>query len=193
MLAAASWGKFTPARKIDIIQELYRSNETSAVDLSKRIAEKYGIEVSKNAIIGFYGRNPALRDTHPLTGIGGNAGPYSGAKSEYARQVAQEARAARERLAAQRRAEKEERRRQDIERAEKHEQTKRIAERREEISEFAKTGSLNVDIFALTDSTCRWPTANDARAMTYCGRDDIKKGRHYCYYHDRLAYSPKSS
>jgi GcrA cell cycle regulator len=49
----------------------------------------------------------------------------------------------------------------------------------------AYQGPLNITIYALTSSTCRWPT-NDTKPVLYCGRAVYLKSS-YCRFHDNLS------
>lgn len=46
--------------------------------------------------------------------------------------------------------------------------------------------SLNIDIMALTSTTCKWPV-NDGNPYRFCGADKPAEGSPYCPYHARVA------
>ena len=46
-----SWGRYTPARKAAMIAEVYVENDSSALALATRLEKKFGVVVTRNALI----------------------------------------------------------------------------------------------------------------------------------------------
>lgn len=191
MEAAQDWGRYSPARKVEIIREVYEPDKSSAVQLAERISKKYKITVTKNAVIGLYGRRPELKASHPLTGSRNSSAKGSrSAVSPEARRIAMQARLLRE----QRRRDEKERKRLDAEARKRKREEKvdpliklAVAERRKALANFFAEESYAIPLVELTESVCHWPEGEGP--YVFCGRTDLNKGRTYCQFHARLAYA----
>jgi hypothetical protein len=173
------WGKLTPARKVELIRELYQPESTSATDLSNRILTKYGQRVPRNAVIGLYSRMPELRRDYPLTGINQNSVPSS-AKSEFFRKQEEQRKAAREAG---------ERQEPSMAPPLAPHIANLIAVRRTGMEEWAKKNAENVTLLELETGMCKFPT-NEGGPFRFCGCSTpiVKQVRAiYCNFHARIA------
>lgn len=193
------WTKCTPKAKAELIVKYYDPSGTSAAQLAKRLHKAHGIIVSRNAIIGTYGRMPELRVNYPLNGgrTKGSARPKADhqntAKSptlqaELERR-AREKQQARE-AAARIREEQRQARAQstDTKIVEHREFMERRSERMEEY--HRQHVNLHVTLMELEPGMCKWPIGS--KDFVFCGVDEGRSHiSPYCTFHSKLAYNPK--
>lgn len=173
------WRKLTPARKAELIRELYQPESTSATDLSNRILNRYGQRVPRNAVIGLYSRMPELRRDYPLTGINQNSIPTS-ARSEHLKKLADERREKAEKDAAAKRE-------KSMAPPPESHVASLIAARRKTMFEWAEANSLNVGLLDLREGMCKWPV-NDGGPFLFCGCDIHHSAKMpYCTFHARIS------
>lgn len=164
-----------------MIGEVYVEGDSSALTLAFRLHQKFGIIVTRNAIIGTYGRNPELKLKYPLTG--NRSGSNSGVTDEQYREKA-EAAVKRRDENRQRKAEKKLQMEKRKAEAAANPEVPAHVQRRHDIVEWEKANSLAIPLLELTEKTCKWPI-NDGGPYLFCGCYKEPQ-RAYCGFHARL-------
>ena len=177
-----SWGRYTPARKAAMIAEVYVENDSSALALATRLEKKFGVVVTRNAIIGTYGRQPELKLQYPLTGT--RSGSNAGITDEQYREKAKADAERREKEREERRIKREA---EALERQNKASEEPPVpphVQHRRSIVEWETENAKRVTLLELTDRMCKWPI-NDGGPYLFCGCDK-EPGKSYCGFHARL-------
>lgn len=194
-MASEDWGRFTPSRKVHALKEIYEVGNSSAIQMAERVSKKYNVSVTRNAIIGFYSRNPDLRKTHPLTGNSGDHSPSGRtASSEIAKRLAKEAKEKREAAKIEAAKKREDRSRKLKELREIKalpEARGDVVMRRQAMKEFFDSQAVGIELLGLVERQCRFPQGDGP--FVFCGRNDLSPGRPYCFHHTRLAYEAKAA
>lgn len=177
MAVAGQWGRFTPARKLDLISQVYQPGDSSALTIATRLHEKFGIVVTRNAIIGTYGRQPELREKYPFTGTK----PSPNARKSFAGEFAK---ARREEIARAKMTKAEERELRDkiehestVERAFRKSHEAKRAERRE----WEDANCKKVTLLQLESHQCKWPI-NNGGPFLFCAVG-VYDTHQYCDFH----------
>ena len=175
-----------------MIAEVYVENDSSALALATRLEKKFGVVVTRNAIIGTYGRQPELKLQYPLTGT--RSGSNAGITDEQYREKAKADAERREKAksdAERREKEREERRlkreAEALERQNKATEEPPVpphVQRRNDIVAWEKENAKGVTLLELTDRMCKWPI-NDGGPYLFCGCAK-EPGKSYCSFHARL-------
>lgn len=181
-MTQGTWGRYTPAKKADMIGEVYVVGDSSALALAQRLHRKFGVVVSRNAIIGTYGRHPELKLKYPLTGT--RSGSNQGMTDEEYKAKAEKA--VQDRIAI-RKAKAEKKEEMEKRKAEQAAIPKPVAphvEARRSIIEWEKANCKSIPLLELTERTCKWPI-NEGGPYLFCGCDKEPQ-RAYCTFHARL-------
>lgn len=161
-----------------MIAEVYVENDSSALALATRLETKFGVVVTRNAIIGTYGRQPELKLQYPLTGT--RSGSNAGITDEQYREKAKADAERREKEREERRVKREA---EALERQNKASEEPHVQHRRS-IVEWETENAKRVTLLELTDRMCKWPI-NDGGPYLFCGCGK-EPGKSYCSFHARL-------
>jgi hypothetical protein len=182
-----SWKRLTPARKRDMIAQVYVNDNSSAATIAERLRDRFQVEPTRNAIVSLYARTPDLRTKYPLTGNPGRASGKRSDKSHDPRFASIKAQKAEEM-----RLRKLETERKAKEKAEREKARKDSFEfggykqRAIKIAQWESEYSHNKTLLELEPHDCRWPT-NDGSPFKFCAIEVTSGSKYpYCWYHAKL-------
>lgn len=158
-----TWTNMDNAERCAAIRSVYAQTEGSARSIAAALSERFGSNISRNTVIGFYGRHRDMLADMPLSG----KHPGSGAAGTSAKRSEPIARAAR---------------------VKKVDPVKEatVVKMFDRAQAQPAPKPLNVPLLELNHDNCRWPVEGSGAKTLFCGHN-VETGKSYCACHARLS------
>jgi len=158
-----TWTNMDNAERCAAIRSVYAQTEGSARSIAAALSEKFGSTISRNTVIGVYGRHRDMLADMPLSGKYAGSGPV-GTTKEKSEPVAR------------------------IARVKKVDPVKEatVVKMFERAQAQPAPKPLNVTLLELNHDDCRWPVEGTGAKTLFCGHN-VEVGKSYCACHARLS------
>lgn len=169
-----SWARFTAARKVAMVEEIYASSTKTTTGIAMALNERFGLGLSRNAVAGLYSRVESLRQRFPLLGQGNFNNKPSSAKSPVLAQIKEQA----------------------LDLTELDDDPLAPAEpiivSKTVLDQKIKHRALEKDVLLteLGPRMCKWAT-NEGGPFRFCGCSTPSPTEQYCDFHSKLAYTAR--
>lgn len=158
-----TWTNMDNAERCAAIRSVYPETEGSARGIAIALSEKFGSKITKNTVVGIYGRHRDQLAGFPLTGKHLDGGVY-GRPQRAAEPVARAARV------------------KPIDPVKEATVTKLF----ESVKSEPAPKPLNFLLLELNHDNCRWPVEGSGAKTLFCGHN-VETGKSYCACHARLS------